>query len=338
MPKFTSNTTTPAVVAENTSSTGAAIAVQANDVALRANNSSSTAPAIAAEGGVGLRAITKTAGGIAVQAQAEGPNQALTAINPSGQAAFFASSQTHTPTVLIDAPGVALRVKGNVDIVGNLQKSGGGFRIDHPLEPREKYLNHSFVESTERKNVYDGVAVLDGAGQAGPKAPPLAVRDGERADVRGWWTRASAPSAARSRSRAWPGKRRMSTTRSRRTSRPGRPEPHEAQTFGQVDAERRPPYAAGHAPTVRVPRVTMHVIPIAPLVRPGVPLRRAQRVAVSSGCARSCSPKRHVVRSGQPDGPMASRWSPPSGLPWPEHRLSRGEGPAAVMLEGREAS
>jgi hypothetical protein len=78
-------------------------------------------------------------------------------------------------------------------------------------------------------------------GWAGPKAPSLAVRDGERADVRGWWTRVSAPSAARSRSRAWPGKRRMSTTRSRRTSRPGRPEPHEAQTFGQVDAERRLP-------------------------------------------------------------------------------------------------
>jgi hypothetical protein len=45
-------------------------------------------------------------------------------------------------------------------------KSGGGFRVDHPLDPANRYLNHSFVESSERKNVYDGVAVLDARGEA----------------------------------------------------------------------------------------------------------------------------------------------------------------------------
>jgi hypothetical protein len=72
------------------------------------------------------------------------------------------------------AGGAALagKFQGNVDIKGSLSKTGGGFRIDHPLAPTERYLNHSFVESSERKNVYDGVAVLDVDGQAIVELPP----------------------------------------------------------------------------------------------------------------------------------------------------------------------
>jgi hypothetical protein len=55
---------------------------------------------------------------------------------------------------------------GNVDIVGNVSKSGGSFKIDHPLDPARKYLYHSFVESPDMKNVYDGNIVTDGAGSA----------------------------------------------------------------------------------------------------------------------------------------------------------------------------
>jgi hypothetical protein len=50
--------------------------------------------------------------------------------------------------------------------IGSLSKSGGGFRIDHPLDPAGKYLHHSFVESPDMKNVYDGTTVLDGQGRA----------------------------------------------------------------------------------------------------------------------------------------------------------------------------
>jgi len=32
---------------------------------------------------------------------------------------------------------------GPVQVTGNLQKAGGGFHIDHPLDPQNKYLNHS---------------------------------------------------------------------------------------------------------------------------------------------------------------------------------------------------
>jgi hypothetical protein len=55
---------------------------------------------------------------------------------------------------------------GNVNITGSLTKGGGGFRIDHPLDPSNKSLSHSFVESADMKNVYDGVVILDSSGEA----------------------------------------------------------------------------------------------------------------------------------------------------------------------------
>jgi len=62
--------------------------------------------------------------------------------------------------------GTAVYFTGNVNITGTLTKGGGSFRIDHPLDPANKYLQHSFVESPDMKNVYDGVVVLDANGRA----------------------------------------------------------------------------------------------------------------------------------------------------------------------------
>jgi hypothetical protein len=58
-----------------------------------------------------------------------------------------------------------------VQITGNLEKAGGSFKIDHPLDPANKYLSHSFVESPDMKNVYDGVVVLDRKGKAEIELP-----------------------------------------------------------------------------------------------------------------------------------------------------------------------
>src|SRR5204862_4431709 len=55
---------------------------------------------------------------------------------------------------------------GNVQIQGNLSKSSGSFKIDHPLDPANKYLYHSFVESPDMKNIYDGTVTLDEKGEA----------------------------------------------------------------------------------------------------------------------------------------------------------------------------
>lgn len=40
------------------------------------------------------------------------------------------------------------------------------FEIDHPLDPDHKRLRHASIESSEIKNIYDGVIVLDEAGEA----------------------------------------------------------------------------------------------------------------------------------------------------------------------------
>jgi hypothetical protein len=65
----------------------------------------------------------------------------------------------------------ALRAYGNVQVVGTLSKSAGSFRIDHPLDPAGKYLSHSFVESPDMKNIYDGVVDLDASGSARIELP-----------------------------------------------------------------------------------------------------------------------------------------------------------------------
>ncbi len=57
-------------------------------------------------------------------------------------------------------------VNGDLNVVGNVTKSGGSFKIDHPLDPANKFLYHSFVESPDMKNVYDGVVTLDAKGEA----------------------------------------------------------------------------------------------------------------------------------------------------------------------------
>jgi len=46
-----------------------------------------------------------------------------------------------------------------------ISKGSGTFVIDHPLDPENKLLYHSFVESPDVKNIYDGVATLDGNGE-----------------------------------------------------------------------------------------------------------------------------------------------------------------------------
>ena len=55
---------------------------------------------------------------------------------------------------------------GNVHVNGTLSKSAGSFKIDHPLDPLNKYLVHSFVESPDMANIYNGNIITDGNGFA----------------------------------------------------------------------------------------------------------------------------------------------------------------------------
>jgi hypothetical protein len=67
--------------------------------------------------------------------------------------------------------GGAGQFGGNVSINGNLSKTGGGFTIDHPTDPENRYLSHSFVESPEMLNVYRGTVTTDQEGAATVELP-----------------------------------------------------------------------------------------------------------------------------------------------------------------------
>jgi hypothetical protein len=73
--------------------------------------------------------------------------------------------------------GLAGQFKGDVEIQGNLTVSGNingaakPWKIDHPLDPDNKFLFHVAVESPDMKNMYDGVVVLDEKGEAVVELP-----------------------------------------------------------------------------------------------------------------------------------------------------------------------
>jgi hypothetical protein len=112
-------------------------------------------------------------------------NQALTISNPGGVGwgdggwvSAAAPSSYSLNVVNSGSYGIALRAEaqnptaaaglfsGNVNVYGSLSKSGGSFKIDHPLDPASKYLYHSFVESPDMMNIYNGNATLDERGEA----------------------------------------------------------------------------------------------------------------------------------------------------------------------------
>ena len=69
------------------------------------------------------------------------------------------------------ATGRAGVFNGDVQVTGNLSKGGGSFKIDHPLDPENKFLYHSFVESPDMMNIYNGNVKLDSNGEATVELP-----------------------------------------------------------------------------------------------------------------------------------------------------------------------
>jgi hypothetical protein len=90
----------------------------------------------------------------------EGPNAGVAAFNPNNSNAAYLASDC-----------CAAWFTGGVTVTGKISKGGGGFKIDHPLDPAKKFLNHSFVESPDMKNFYDGIAVTNKKGEAVVQLP-----------------------------------------------------------------------------------------------------------------------------------------------------------------------
>ena len=75
------------------------------------------------------------------------------------------SGPTYTTVFTVDAKGNGF-YSGNLSVTGNLTKGSGSFKIDDPLDPANKYLSHSFVESPDMMNVYNGNISTDKRGFA----------------------------------------------------------------------------------------------------------------------------------------------------------------------------
>ena len=63
-------------------------------------------------------------------------------------------------------------IPGNLTVSGSLTVTGSKhFKIDDPLDPANKYLYHTSVESPDMMNIYNGTAVLDSKGEAEIQLP-----------------------------------------------------------------------------------------------------------------------------------------------------------------------
>jgi len=91
-------------------------------------------------------------------------------VNAASQNGVIGTSTSSTNGVGVwginSSGGWAGYFSGPTHVNGTLSKSAGSFKIDHPLDPENKYLSHSFVESPDMMNVYNGNVVLDANGEA----------------------------------------------------------------------------------------------------------------------------------------------------------------------------
>ncbi len=110
----------------------------------------------------------------AIFARTSGGGQAIRAevnSDSGGADALYARSTSSDPTSYAGFFSGNVNVTGDLNVDGMVSKGGGTFRIDHPLAPATRYLQHSFVESPDMKNIYDGVTRTDGRGYATVRLP-----------------------------------------------------------------------------------------------------------------------------------------------------------------------
>jgi hypothetical protein len=90
---------------------------------------------------------------------------------PGGSFAGASSSVGGDGVDAYPGSGYAGYFGGDVDINGTIYTGAKDFKLDHPMDPANKYLFHASVESSEMKNIYDGNITTDGEGQATVQLP-----------------------------------------------------------------------------------------------------------------------------------------------------------------------
>jgi len=104
-----------------------------------------------------------TSAGYGVLAEAVGTGPTNYGIYANASGALYSNYGIYATS---SGSGFAGKFSGNVQITGSISKGSGTFLIDHPLDPENKYLYHSFVESPDMMNVYNGNIVTDANGDA----------------------------------------------------------------------------------------------------------------------------------------------------------------------------
>lgn len=113
----------------------------------------------------------------AIYARTAGTGQAIDAeVNSNTTAdALFARTTSSTAgsyagvfsgPVQISCSAATCNTTNALQVVGNFAATAKTFKIDHPLDPANKYLYHSTVESPDMKNMYDGVVTTGADGLA----------------------------------------------------------------------------------------------------------------------------------------------------------------------------
>ena len=137
------------VNAANMFTTSQAISAAGTGLSIASSGSGSTA--------LSVQATDTTTSNIAISGAADG----LDGTGVYGQAG---SGSNAYGVWGLSSTGYAGQFSGNVNITGTLTGAAESLRIDHPLDPADKYLYHASVESSEMMNIYTGNAVLDESG------------------------------------------------------------------------------------------------------------------------------------------------------------------------------
>jgi hypothetical protein len=91
----------------------------------------------------------------------------------SGNVGVYAANSSSGTKAYLGARCCAGDFYGPVYVHGSFKVDGAkNFVIDSPLDPANKYLTHASVESSDMKNLYDGVATLGARGEAVIQLPP----------------------------------------------------------------------------------------------------------------------------------------------------------------------
>ena len=144
------------------------------DSSVSPNNCGTGGAGISATGGFGVFDTSFVVGGPGAGGVFTG-GASSSCLSGCGGAGIVAIGGMGTENTLINATAGDFRgnllVSEDLVVQGQILAGVKDFKIDHPLDPANKYLVHASVESSEMKTIYDGFVTTDARGEATVKLP-----------------------------------------------------------------------------------------------------------------------------------------------------------------------